>query len=183
MKIRRVVAGTGADGKAQVLSDGAAPRSVAFTTVPGFAAALLWATEPADTVGAGTARDRTNEAGFTPSAGGTRVMMVSFPPDAVMMRADFDAAAFGAEFGRLVPGLAETFEPDHPGMHTTDSIDYDIVLEGEITLELDDGAQVLLRRHDVAVQHGNRHAWRNLGDQPATMLFVLVGARRSGGAA
>jgi len=183
MKIRRVVAGTGADGKAQVLSDGAAPRSVAFTTVPGFAAALLWATEPADTVGVGTARDRTNEAGFTPPAGGTRVMMVRFPPDAVMMRADFDAAAFGAEFGRLVPGLAETFEPDHPGMHTTDSIDYDIVLEGEITLELDDGAQVLLRRHDVAVQHGNRHAWRNLGDQPATMLFVLVGARRGGGAA
>ena len=183
MKIRRVVAGTGADGKAQVLSDGAAPRSVAFTTVPGFAAALLWATEPADTVGVGTARDRTNEAGFTPPAGGTRVMMVRFPPDAVMMRADFDAAAFGAEAGRLVPGLAETFEPDHPGMHTTDSIDYDIVLEGEITLELDDGAQVLMRRHDVAVQHGNRHAWRNLGDQPATMLFVLVGARRGGGAA
>jgi hypothetical protein len=183
MKIRRVVAGTGADGKAQILSDGAAPRSVEFTTLPGHGAALLWATEAADTVGAGTARDRTGEAGFAPAAGGTRVMMVTFPPDAVMMRADFDAAAFGAEAGRLVPGLAETFEPDHPGMHTTDSIDYDIVLEGEITLELDDGAQVLLRRHDVAVQHGNRHAWRNLGDKPATMLFVLVGARRASGPA
>jgi len=182
MKIRRVVAGTGADGKARVLSDGAAPRSVEFTTLSGHAAALLWATEAADTVGAATAgqRDRTGEAGFAPAAGGTRVMMVSFPPDAVMMRADFDAAAFGAEAGRLVPGLAETFEPDHPGMHTTDSIDYDIVLEGEITLELDDGVQVLLRKHEVAVQHGNRHAWRNLGDKPATMLFVLVGAKRAG---
>lgn len=181
MKIRRVVAGTGADGKAKFLSDGEAPRSVEFTTVPGFAAALLWATESTDTVGAGAvAGDRTDEAGFAPASGGTRLMMVRFPPDAVMMRADFDAAAFGAEFGRLVPGLAETFEPDHPGMHTTDSIDYDIVLEGEITLELDDGAQVLLRQHDVAVQHGNRHAWRNLGDKPATMLFVLLGARRAG---
>ena len=180
MKIRRVVAGTGADGKAKFLSDGAAPRSVEFKTVPGFAAALLWATESTDTVGAGAAVDRTGEAGFAPASGGTRLMMVRFPPDAVMMRADFDAAAFGAEFGRLVPGLAETFEPDHPGMHTTDSIDYDIVLEGEITLELDDGAQVLLCQHDVAVQHGNRHAWRNLGDKPATMLFVLLGARRAG---
>jgi hypothetical protein len=182
MKIRRVVAGTGADGKARVLSDGAAPRSVEFTTLPGHGAALLWATEAADTVGAAAPgqRDRTGESGFAPAAGGTRVMMVSFPPDAVMMRADFDAAAFGAEAGRLVPGLAETFEPDSPGMHTTDSIDYDIVLEGEITLELDDGVQVLLRRHDVAVQHGNRHAWRNLGDKPATMLFVLVGTRRAG---
>ena len=182
MKIRRVVAGTGANGKAQFLSDGAAPRSVEFTSVPGFAAALLWATDASDSVGTGAVADRTGEAGFVPAAGGTRLMMVRFPPDAVMMRADFDAAAFGAEFGRLVPGLAETFEPDHPGMHTTDSIDYDIVLEGEITLELDDGAQVLLRKHEVAVQHGNRHAWRNLGDQPATMLFVLVGARRNGGA-
>jgi mannose-6-phosphate isomerase-like protein (cupin superfamily) len=181
MKIRRVVAGTGVDGKARVLSDGVAPRSAEFTTLPGHAASLLWATEAADTVGAGAAADRTPEARFAPAAGGTRLMMVSFPPDAVMMRADFDAAAFGAEAGRLVPGLAETFEPDHPGMHTTDSIDYDIVLEGEITLELDDGAQVLLRRHDVAVQQGNRHAWRNLGDKPATMLFVLVGAKRAGG--
>ena len=181
MKIRRVVAGTGADGKAKFLSDGAAPRSVEFTTVPGFAAALLWATDASDSVGAGAVGDRTGEAGFVPESGGTRLMMVTFPPDAVMMRADFDGAAFGAEFGRLVPGLAETFEPDHPGMHTTDSIDYDIVLEGEITLELDDGAQVLLRRHEVAVQHGNRHAWRNLGDKPATMLFVLVGAKRAGG--
>ncbi|RYF63003.1 MAG: cupin domain-containing protein, partial [Comamonadaceae bacterium] len=65
------------------------------------------------------------------------------------------------------------------GMHTTDSIDYDIVLEGEITLELDDGQQVQLRKHEVAVQHGNRHAWRNLSDQPATMLFVLLGAART----
>lgn len=181
MKIRRVVAGTGANGKAQVLSDGAAPRSVEFTTVPGFAATLLWGTEAGDTVGRGTAADRSGEAGFVPAVGGTRLMMVTFPPDSVMMRADFDAAAFGAEFSRLVPGLAEKFEPDHPGMHTTDSIDYDIVLDGEITLELDDGVQVPLRKHEVAVQHGNRHAWRNPGDKPATMLFVLVGTTRRAG--
>jgi uncharacterized cupin superfamily protein len=105
-------------------------------------------------------------------------MIVVFPPDAVMMRAEFDAAAFGAEFAQRIPGLAEKFEPEHPGMHTTDSIDYDVVLDGEITLELDDGVQVPLRRHDVVVQHGNRHAWRNLSERPATMLFVLVGAPR-----
>ena len=178
MKIRRVVAGTGADGKAQVLSDGAAPRSVEFTTVPGFAAALLWATDAVDSVGTGGVADRTGEAGFVPAAGGTRLMMVRFPPDAVMMRADFDAAAFGAEFGRLVPGLAETFELEHPGKHTTDSIDYDVVLEGEIVIEFDDGLEVALHPHDVVVQHGTRHAWRNRSDKPAKMLFVLTGAQR-----
>ena len=180
MKIRRVVAATGADGKAQVVTDDVAPRSVEFSTVPGFAAALLWSTGAAEGVSRGAeVVDRTTEVGFVPKEGESRLMFVTFPPDAVMMRADFDAAAFGAEFASLVPGLAETFEPDHPGMHTTDSIDYDIVLDGEITLELDDGKQVLLRKHDVAVQHGNRHAWRNRSDRPATMLFVLLGAGRT----
>jgi uncharacterized cupin superfamily protein len=95
-----------------------------------------------------------------------------------MMRADFDPAAFGAEFAANAPGLAERFEMDHPGMHTTDSIDYDVVLEGELVLELDDGKEVTLRAHDVVVQNGTRHAWRNRSDKPAKMLFVLLGAPR-----
>jgi mannose-6-phosphate isomerase-like protein (cupin superfamily) len=115
---------------------------------------------------------------FVPGPGETRLMFVTFPPDAVMMRADFDPAAFGAEFAQNAPGLAERFEMDSPGMHTTDSIDYDVVLEGEIVLELDGGKEVLLKAHDVCVQHGTRHAWRNRSDKPATMLFVLVGASR-----
>jgi len=94
------------------------------------------------------------------------------------MRADFDPAAFGAEFAQNAPGLAERFEMENPGMHTTDSIDYDVVLEGEIVLELDDGKEVTLRPHDVVVQNGTRHAWRNRSDKPAKMLFVLVGASR-----
>lgn len=180
MKIRRVVAGTGSDGKARVVSDGAVPRQADFRSLPGFRASLVWATEAADKVGrADTVADRSVEASFVPAPGGSRLMVVTFPPDSVMTRSDFDGAAFGAEFAQSLPGLAEKFEPDHPGMHTTDSIDYDVVLEGEITLELDDGRQVLLRKHDVAVQHGNRHAWRNQGDRPATMLFVLLGAARS----
>lgn len=181
MQTRRVVTAVAADGKAVVHSDGPAPRACAFTTVPGFTATLLWSTAAAPAVGRGAApADCTPEVGFVPAPGESRLMLVTFPPDAVMLRADFDAAAFGAEFGRLVPGLAETFEPEHPGMHTTDSIDYDVVLDGEITLELDDGRQVLLRQHEVAVQHGNRHAWRNRSERPATMLFVLLGATRRG---
>lgn len=180
MKVRRVVAGVAADGRSRVFEDALAPRAVEFESAPGFAATLLWASGAAELVARGAPHDRTGSATFVPGQGETLLMFVTFPPDSVMMRADFDGAAFGAEFAQKVPGLAETFEADHPGMHTTDSIDYDVVLDGEITLELDDGAQVALRRHDVAVQHGNRHAWRNLGDKPATMLFVLIGMRRAG---
>lgn len=180
MKIRRVVAGTGTDGKAKVIDDGIAPRHVEFTSAPGNAAALLWSTGAAAAVSrSDRIIDTTKEVGFVPREGESRLMIVTFPPDSTMMRADFDAAAFGGELARLLPGLAERFEPDCPGMHTTDSIDYDVVLEGEITLELDAGHEVLLRKHDVVVQHGNRHAWRNRSEQPAMMLFVLLGARRA----
>lgn len=177
MQVRRVVTGPGPDGRSTVVGDAAAPRAVDYGTLPGFASALLWTTPAGATVGA-VLEDGTPAASFVPGPGETRLMMVRFPPDTAMTRADFDAAAFGAEFARHAPGLAETFEIEHPGMHRTDSIDYDVVLEGEIVLELDGGREVLLRRHDVAVQHGVRHAWRNRSDQPATLLFVLVGARR-----
>lgn len=180
MKVRRVVAGTAADGRARVFEDAHAPRAVEFDSVPGFAATLLWVTGAEKQLAQGAPHDRTGSAAFVPGQGETLLMFVTFPPDSVMLRAEFDGAAFGAEFAQKVPGLAETFEPDHPGMHTTESIDYDVVLDGEITLELDDGTQVALHRHDVAVQHGNRHAWRNLSDKPATMLFVLIGAKRAG---
>lgn len=179
MKIRRVVLSNGADGKSVVQSDGLAPRADAYASVAGFSSALLWATAAGPAVGSSVpAVDTSLEVKFVPGPGETRLMFVTFPPDAVMMRSDFDPAAFGAEFAQKAPGLAERFEIDHPGMHTTDSIDYDVVLDGEITIELDGGKEVLLKRHDVCVQHGTRHAWRNKSDQAATLLFVLVGATR-----
>ena len=178
MQVRRVVAAVGPEGRSGVVSDGPAPRAAEYKAVPGFASALIWST-PADAgVGRGVPRDDSLHASFVPGPGETRLMFVTFPPDAVMMRSDFDPAAFGAEFARNAPGLAERFEIEHPGMHTTDSIDYDVVLDGEIVLELDDGQEVVLHPHDVVVQHGTRHAWRNRSDKPAKMLFVLVGARR-----
>lgn len=179
MKIRRVVVGTGADGKAKILTDGIAPRHFESVALKGSAGALVWSTEASDDVGRrDVVPDKSVEVGFVPNTGGSRLIIATFPPESAMMSADFDAAAYGAEFAKFVPGLAEKFEPDAPGMHTTDSIDYDVVLEGEITLELDDGKEVHLRKHDVVVQNGNRHAWRNRSNAPAVMLFVLLGADR-----
>lgn len=178
MQVRRVVTGIGPEGRSGVVSDAPAPRAAVYRTVPGFASALLWSTPAGAAVGSGTPKDDTLQVSFVPGPGETRLMIVTFPPDTVMMRPDFDGPAFGAEFAQNAPGLAGSFELEHPGMHTTDSIDYDVVLDGEIVLELDDGREVTLRPHDVVVQNGTRHAWRNRSDKPAKMLFVLVGARR-----
>lgn len=177
MIIRRIVTGTDEAGKSVVLTDGPAPRSFEFSSAPGFAAALLWATEADDALSTDII-DRSTSASFVPGPAGSRLIVSTFPPESSMFSADFDALAYAKELAERVPGLAETFEPDCPGMHRTDSIDYDIVLDGEITLELDDGRELLMRKHDVAIQHGNRHAWHNRGDKPATLLFVLLGARR-----
>ena len=75
-----------------------------------------------------------------------------------------------------LPGLAEHMEVEDPSMHTTDSIDYGVVMSGSITLELDDGASVVLNAGDVYVQNGTRHAWRV--HEPCRIAVVLIGAER-----
>lgn len=69
-------------------------------------------------------------------------------------------------------------EPDNPGMHVTDSVDYVLVLDGTIWLDLDDGTMVRLGPGDTVIQNATRHAWRNLGREPATLAVVHVGVTR-----
>ena len=63
-------------------------------------------------------------------------------------------------------------------MHTTDTVDFELILEGEVWLELDDGVEVHLKPGDTVVQNGTRHAWRNKSSEPCTVAYALVGAQR-----
>lgn len=178
MQIRRIVTGRDAGGKSIIASDAAPPRAVTFKHVPGLAAALLWET-PARPMLGESGDPSISARSWVPPAGGSNLMLVTFPPDSVMVSPGFDPAAAGAEYMQLLPGLAEAFERDSPGMHTTDTVDYAVLLDGELHLELDGGVLTKLSPHDVVVQNGTRHAWRNRGDKAATVLFVLVGATRA----
>jgi mannose-6-phosphate isomerase-like protein (cupin superfamily) len=102
---------------------------------------------------------------------------VTFPPSSVFAEPSFDAEAARTEALSRLRGLADHFEKEDPGMHRTNTVDYAIVYEGEIWLELDDGETVHLKSGDVVVQNGTRHAWRNKGMKPVTMLFFLNGAK------
>ena len=82
------------------------------------------------------------------------------------------------DFSRDLMGDRLTFDRSTPGMHTTDTIDYGIVVRGEMTLELDDGKMVHLRQGDCIVQNGTRHRWRNPLPEPCLMAFVSVGGKR-----
>ncbi|MET9819070.1 cupin domain-containing protein [Streptomyces sp. NPDC006355] len=175
---RRIVTGQASDGTATVVQDGPAPRTYDLKHTPGFSNALVWST-PAEPVVPFDGTDPTPAvASYVPAPGETRLIHLVIPPDAVYMSEDFDPAAAAAERLETSPGLAELFEPDAPGMHTTDTVDYGVLLQGEIVLELDAGREVTLAPGDIVVQNGTRHAWRNRSDAPAIMLFVLVGARR-----
>ena len=178
--MRRIVTGH-SNGKAVFLSKGGPPRMVKFDRIAGLEFSELWATDVSPALPAPEADPSESVRSFAPPPGGTRFRVVQFPPDALIaesMLIPGGAEAFAAEAQDKLPGLVEAMEPEHPGMHTTDTLDYGIVLSGEITLELDDGETVHLEPGDCVVQQGTRHAWRNHTSQPCTMAFVLVGATR-----
>jgi mannose-6-phosphate isomerase-like protein (cupin superfamily) len=170
MTTRRIVTGHGPDGRETFLHDGPPPRSFAFTQIPAFAGSVLWATG-----GKTGGQDDPTEAiaSFVPSPGETRLFLMQLPPDSAMADPALDFAALAAEQLAAMPGLAETFEPD--GMHATPTVDYAVLLSGTVDAELGSGESTRLEPGDVVVQQGTRHAWRNPGDEPARLLFVLIG--------
>src|SRR3954453_8773353 len=127
MEIRRVVTGHTQDGKATFVEDGRPPRTRDFTTIPGMRATLAGATESGESIPADGADPTEAVTDFVPSPGSTRLIVMQFPPDSIYGDPDFDGPAAGAENIEIVPGLGEKFEPDAPGMHTTDSVDYAVV--------------------------------------------------------
>ena len=178
MSFRRVVTAKNAAGKSVVVSDGPSPREMALKHTPGFVSAPLWMSGATPSLAA-VGNDPMSAPGksLLPGPGGSTFMLVTFPPDSVMMSPDFDPAKAGPEHLAAAPGIAETFEMENPGMHTTPTVDYAVVLDGEIWLELDHGETIHLKQHDTVVQQGARHGWRNKGHKPATLAFVLLGAK------
>lgn len=177
MKIRRIVTGHDEQGKSVFVDDGQAPRAHSFRHFPGHAVAQVWSAAAPPQLPYAGGDPTVAGASLLPPPGGNSLLIVDFPPDAVMTGAADPAAAFG-ELAAALPGLIATFEPDSPGMHTTDSVDYAIVLSGDMWLELDDGAARQVMAGDVVVQHGTRHAWRNRSDSVARVAFMMTGASR-----
>ncbi|MBT2533006.1 cupin domain-containing protein [Arthrobacter sp. ISL-48] len=174
MTVRRVVTGTDGTGKSVLVSDGAVPHSHDFETMPGQAQIRIWFTPGVPSSTPPNAEPTDNHGPVVPGPGGASFVIVRYAPDSVVMSPDFDPAAAGQELAAYAPDLAKVFEPD--GMHRTPSVDYGVVLEGEVWLGLDDGAEVCLTQGDTVVQVAARHAWRNKTQAPATVAFVLTGA-------
>jgi Cupin domain len=115
---------------------------------------------------------------YFPPVGGIRFGIVTFPPDpGPKFVKDLDIGAALAELDDPLPGLAQHMEPAASGMHTSATIDFAVVLAGEVVLELDDGATMTLRPGDTVVQNGTRHRWSNPGDVPVVLAGCMWGVR------
>jgi quercetin dioxygenase-like cupin family protein len=145
---------------------------------PTFKGNLLYGT--ADGVGSvGSAAPSENSfVPFFPGVAGHRFTVFSFLPESWQTSEGDSHAAAGDEQGEgEMEGLMDAFDPNRPGMHITDTIDYVYVISGEVNLVLDSG-ETLVKAGDVVVQRGTWHAWKNYTDTPCVVAAVLIGAER-----
>ena len=112
---------------------------------------------------------------YFPPKNGFRFGLFTIPPASIMTEYNLDIEAAIKEIEEKLPGMLAHFEPGDPAMHTTDTIDYEYIISGEIWLELDNGEEVHLKAGDTVVQNGTRHAWRNRSTESCQMVICMIG--------
>ncbi len=172
--IHRVVTGHDAQGKAIIASSGPLPSVVEIAAIPGTVFHEVWETCATPAPLDNGADPSTGPLSLPPPPSGTRMRFVDIPPDTQEFLAH-GAAKMKEAFIQVGDEKASTVQAHspHPLMHRTESIDYGVVIEGEMTLVLDND-EVLLRPGSVVVQRGSNHAWANRSGKPCRMLFILI---------
>jgi quercetin dioxygenase-like cupin family protein len=173
--IRRIVTEDDAQGRSHIVEDAPAKAIRTVPQRPGYRAVNVWRTEtsPAPIEAPDTAA---NHKGISPpKGGGTILRIIDFPPepeDPEELR-----RIIHATFGNMYQDAQhDKRDGKHPGMHRTDTVDYAIVLEGEIYAVMDEG-ETLMRAGDVLIQRGTNHAWANRSKKTARIAFVLIDGR------
>ena len=164
---RRIVTGINSNGKAYFVHDGQSPTLVDM----GMAITEeFWMDDPAKPdPSAATDPVDMEKLQLHPPHNGSNFRIVTFPPES--HTSSLSAEELARNRSRFDGG--GVMEPDEPGMHTTKTIDYAIILSGEIYLKLDEG-ELLCRAGDVVIQRATRHGWYNRGTEPCPVAFVLI---------
>jgi len=172
--IHRVVTGHDAQGRSIISSDGPLPTVVEVAAIPGTLFHEVWSTSATPARVDNGPDPSLGALVLSPPARGTRMRFVDIPPDTEEFLASANSKMHEA-FSQIGEASASTVQTDspHPLMHRTESVDYGIVIDGEMTLVLDRG-EVALKPGSVVVQRGTNHAWANRSGKPCRMLFILV---------
>jgi mannose-6-phosphate isomerase-like protein (cupin superfamily) len=172
---RRIVTGHDDQGRSMVTEDRTAPSVHTNPKRVGYCLTQLWMTDQMPAFVGNEADPTSRPLKLEPSKNGTVVRIVEFGPEGEWLQ-KIDADATRVAWGAIGTDSASTNrdgKAKHPFMHRTQSVDYCYVIEGEITLVLDN-EEVLMRQGDFAVERGTNHAWANRSGKPCKMLFVLI---------
>jgi mannose-6-phosphate isomerase-like protein (cupin superfamily) len=177
-RIRRVVTGHDDTGKAIILSDDYATAVKTVPLWPGLVSTDIWKTNASPIVIGKAEPDPTlGPRSLHPAPQGT-IFRISIVPPETDEILKLDANKAKAVFKGVGNADASTLDRGarHPLMHRTETVDYAVVLEGEITLLLDD-SEAHLKAGDVVIQRGTNHAWSNRSGKPVRMLYILMDGR------
>jgi mannose-6-phosphate isomerase-like protein (cupin superfamily) len=174
-RVRRVLTGHDAEGRSTFIADAEAPNVKEMTAITGLALTDLWETGPAPASNLGDKDAAARPVRLEPPKNGTILRIVEFPPDSAWRGATDGKAGFKA----IGAGHAQDKSSSDPMMHKTSTVDYIIVLKGEITAIMETGEK-LLRPGDVLVQRGTNHSWSVRGNEPCIVAAVLVSAKPVG---
>jgi mannose-6-phosphate isomerase-like protein (cupin superfamily) len=170
---RRIVTGHDDAGRAIIVSDAPPERVVEVGGAGGAAFFEVWNTRETPAV-IDRRSGEPDEAGLVlaPPKGGTRIRVIDFPPEGDEIRQLSEAEA-REQFGSMGGADASTASDRHPLMHRTETIDYGIVLDGELTLIVDED-ETVVRAGDIVVQRGTSHAWANRSGGRCRVAFILI---------
>jgi hypothetical protein len=170
-KVRRLVTGHDENGKSNFMLDGEAQTVLVMETMGGLTVTDLWETFDSPADNSGTADNADRPVHLEPDARGSIFRIVEFPPDSAWKSTADGATAFA----ELQAGHAADQSSSDPGMHKTDTVDYALILDGEIWAVMDTDER-LMKAGDALIQRGTNHAWANKTDKNCRVMFVLSGA-------
>jgi hypothetical protein len=173
--IRRIVTEDDAQGRSRIVEDAPATAIRTVAERPGYRAVNVWRTE-ATPANIGSPDTTASHQGILPPKNGSILRIIDFPPEPAdpAERKRRIQATFGGIFS---DATHDKRAGAHPGMHRTETVDYAILLEGEIYAVMDEG-ETLMRAGDVLVQRGTNHAWANRSQNTARIAFVLIDGQR-----
>ena len=175
--VRRVVTGHDKDGKAIVLSDGLVERVYTNPLRPGHRSSDIWETRGMPVPVAAEESDPVAIVSSFLSPLGVKIRISELEPEPESVRT-IDPKVAADWYRDSGHTASSTFGKGgrHPLMHRTETIDYAVVLEGQMTLVMDD-QEIVLNTGDVVVQRGTNHAWSNRSSKRVRMLYILIDGR------
>jgi mannose-6-phosphate isomerase-like protein (cupin superfamily) len=174
LPIRRIVTGHDAAGKAIVAMEGEPPHIVSFPSLPGTYFFEIWKTHSSPAPIDNGADPTLGPRRMGPTPNGCAVRIVQIPPEKdVKLPSTVEEMRQHFQETGSPEAATSRLDAPHPLMHRTESVDFGILIDGELTLILDD-SELQLKPGDIVVQRGTNHAWSNRGDKPCRIAFVLL---------